>query len=234
LGKPNFDIYKLPEEACPTKLGSCSMDSMDVANLIWEMTPAVPGSPAERESTGLDEAPEVVGKARVKRRRAQRCIAGEFAKLPSSPSRSPSPAVLPACALEEATGLGKRAAEDRGTDEGNGKGPAEATGAEARPSKTLRMQVRPKKRPAMDGGSSTHNASQKTSPVKAKVERTVSVYVPFSRFQEEAQSARAHTPPVELWGEETCMKLELDFSRVDIEEEFGLELLAKVDAEMNV
>jgi hypothetical protein len=162
------------------------MGSMDVASLIWEMTPAVPGSPVEREGTELDEAPEVVGKARVKRRRAQRCIAGEFAKLPSEPSRSPSPAVLPACALEEATGLGKRGAED------NGKGPVEATGVE-RPSKTLRMQVRPKKRPAMDGGSSEH-----------------------------------------LWCEQTCMRLELDFSKVDIEEEFGLELLAKVDAEMDV
>jgi hypothetical protein len=30
------------------------------------------------------------------------------------------------------------------------------------------------------------------------------------------------------------MKLELDFSKVDIEEEFGLELLAQVGAEMNV
>jgi hypothetical protein len=203
------------------------MGSMDVASLIWEMTPAVPGSPVEREGTEVDEAPEVVGKARVKRRRAQRCIAGEFAKLPSEPSRSPSPAVLPACALEEASGLGKRAAED------NGKGPAEATGAE-RPSKTLRMQVRPKKRPAMDGGSSAHNSSKETSPVKAELERKVSVYVPFARFQEEALSAGARTPPVDLWCEETCMKLELDFSKVDIEEEFGLELLAQVGAEMNV
>lgn len=176
---------------------------MDMAAVIDEMVPAPPASPGPGQSTALEQPPEVMKEVRVKNRGVKRCLEPSFARPPSR-SPSPPPAMSPPALLSPRrvtlqTGFGDRplraeAGQDKGKDKAEADNAAGAAGgvaaaaasaaaaAHERPSKLLRMQMRRASK-GLNGGSSTHNA--------APLQRTLSVYVPFSPPADVAADAHA-------------------------------------------
>jgi hypothetical protein len=151
---------------------------MDMASLISDMAvepQASPSSPEARASSALETAPDVAVARRTQGRKAKRCLAeafGEDKKLwPRAPSPDEDPPLLLLSPRREAL-----ADVDMVQDQGQGaggkgveQGKGAAGAAEARPSKTLRLQERPKTK-AADG-----SKENKAVPLQ----RTLSVYKLF-------------------------------------------------------
>jgi hypothetical protein len=170
---------------------------MDMASLISDMAvepQASPSSPEARASSALEAAPDVAVARRTQVRKAKRCLAeafGEDKKLwPRAPSPDEDPPLLLLSPRREAL-----ADVDMVQDQGQGaggkgveQGKGAAGAAEARPSKTLRLQERSKQ--AADG-----SKENKAVPLQ----RTLSVYKPFpSREELDAETLFAQSELAQL------------------------------------
>ena len=199
---------------------------MDMAGLLCEKK-SPPQSPEGRASSTLAEAPEVMRV--VKKRKAECCVLTALGD--KAWPRAPSPdADMPGLVLSP-----RAVAPAEGGDvemrgkacEAAGKAAGKAA-AEARPSKQLCMQVRSKRKAAMDGGSSGHN----TKPLQ----RTLSVYKPFPTPEETEKEdmfamgdvlplrsttvspVKTRCAPLELspFDNDRCMKLDFNFGEIDL------------------
>ena len=149
---------------------------MEMTALLDDMV-SPPQSPGPGQSSALEEAPEVMLARRVKKGGAKRCLLTAFGDQtwprPPSPDEDPPALMLSPRAVRPSAPERELAAADQGKEKGKADEQEEAG---ARPCKVLRMQARPKgsppKKVRMNGGSSAHNA--------APLQRTLSVYVPFS------------------------------------------------------
>jgi hypothetical protein len=227
-GLVNWDKMKIlfrrsTEEACPRKIGFCSMD---MAGLLCEKTSS-PQSTEGRASSKLAEAPEVMRV--VKKRKAQCCLLtalGDKAwPRASSPDEDMPGLVMSPRAVTSATAddveMRGKACEAAGEAAGK-------AAAEARPSKQLRMQARSKRKAEMDGVSKGHNTKA--------LQRTLSVYKPFPT-PEEAETevmfvvgdvltlrsttvspVKTRCAPLELspFDNDRCMKLDFSFGDIDL------------------
>jgi hypothetical protein len=147
---------------------------MDMDSLISDMAvepQASPSSPEARASSALEAAPDVAVARRTQVRKAKRCLTeafGEDKKLwPRAPSPDEDPPLLLSPrreALADVDMVQHQGKGAGGKDVDQGKG-----AAEARPSKALRLQERPKTK-AADG-----SKENKAVPLQ----RTLSVYKPF-------------------------------------------------------